>query len=422
MLSITAGFNSLQTGKQIQRSSPIRALTGRRVGSFNSLQTGKQIQSISRAPKPKRVERVEFQFPSNGKADPKLNSVIDLLRNQLFQFPSNGKADPKTAGTFSVSDVTDGFQFPSNGKADPKKESPDDTRKYRKYDCFNSLQTGKQIQRISPMRPSETSCFKFQFPSNGKADPKLIPQLRKGTIWVSIPFKREKADPKLNRTARLGFGSIFVSIPFKRESRSKVFVRASDKIFARMFQFPSNGKADPKDWKRDETRAGTKVSIPFKRESRSKGTHSQRLPRMMHCFNSLQTGKQIQSLKHSVYKLKILICFNSLQTGKQIQRITTVSFADFWQGGFQFPSNGKADPKLTSTQGTGQSETTGFNSLQTGKQIQRYSGLTDTAQKFMSVSIPFKRESRSKEKEAVRATAAIEFQFPSNGKADPKSV
>ena len=87
-----------------------------------------------------------FQFPSNGKAYPKVcgcdeASVID---NIMFQFPSNGKAYPKTKHKFfkknfrrrvsipfkreSVSKVIIGiisvggreFQFPSNGKAYPK--------------------------------------------------------------------------------------------------------------------------------------------------------------------------------------------------------------------------------------------------------------------------------------------------------------
>ena len=113
-----------------------------------------------------------FQFPSNGKADPK-PSVLEIaieIREKvsipfkresgskgereiafamaqeaaLFQFPSNGKADPKAvAGTVVVTD--EGFQFPSNGKADPK-------------EC------GWGVPAQSPNE--------FQFPSNGKADPK----------------------------------------------------------------------------------------------------------------------------------------------------------------------------------------------------------------------------------------------------------
>ena len=62
---------------------------------------------------------------------------------------------------------------------------------------------------------------------------------------------------------------------------------------------------------------------------------------------------------------------------------------------FQFPSNGKVDPKKT-----------GCN----------LRGLVN------SVSIPFKRESRSKVTIGIAVTVPIRFQFPSNGKVDPKNL
>ena len=57
---------------------------------------------------------------------------------------------------------------------------------------FNSLQTGKCIQRVVLMGMDCDEAQKFQFPSNGKVYPKRnskIFQLR--TNQVSIPFKRE---------------------------------------------------------------------------------------------------------------------------------------------------------------------------------------------------------------------------------------
>ena len=63
--------------------------------------------------------------------------------------------------------------------------------------------------------------LKFQFPSNGKVDPKTL------TIGMDeVPAE--------------------VSIPFKRESRSKGPEKAKDLINIFKFQFPSNGKVDPK--------------------------------------------------------------------------------------------------------------------------------------------------------------------------------
>ena len=104
---------------------------------------------------------------------------------------------------------------------------------------------------------------------------------------------------------------------------------------------------------------------------------------------------------------------------------------------FQFPSNGKADPKSNIVGAKGLRSPLSFNSLQTGKRIQRslkeafsHCGL------YTIVSIPFKRESGSKGLLSLKrpnpsvawesgstsrqCRLLIEFQFPSNGKADPK--
>ena len=165
-----------------------------------------------------------------------------------------------------------------------------------------------------------------------------------------------------------------VSIPFKRESGSKETQRKGQKIwYHQRFQFPSNGKADPKRHLGDEScNDSTRVSIPFKRESGSKGTQNRR--RFLYRFNSLQTGKRIQSFSHlrcsAVLSLMPNYRFNSLQTGKRIQRIPVPNISAIGIVGFQFPSNGKADPKIEEWHPPG---------------------------------------------------AEIMFQFPSNGKADPKS-
>ena len=61
-------------------------------------------------------------------------------------------------------EITDEFQFPSNGKVEPK-HSPDTSYKSA-YSGFNSLQTGKWSQ--SALEREEKRREKFQFPSNGK--------------------------------------------------------------------------------------------------------------------------------------------------------------------------------------------------------------------------------------------------------------
>ena len=136
----------------------------------------------------------------------------------MFQFPSNGKADPKKQQEFFAK-VWLEFQFPSNGKADPKDWQ---VRCITRYTArFNSLQTGKRIQSSKYARG-----------------------VRKRRD-VSIPFKRESGSKEISRQ-RIKLGSITVSIPFKRESGSKG-----------LFLYPTGFPCDC-------------VSIPFKRESVSK--------------------------------------------------------------------------------------------------------------------------------------------------------
>ena len=136
-----------------------------------------------------------------------------------------------------------------------------------------------------------------------------------------------------------------------------------------MFQFPSNGKVYPKSDRGSLDTRATNVSIPFKRESVSKG------------------GTIGISRRHSTD------CFNSLQTGKCIQSQSRIQSRQKHRPGFQFPSNGKVYPKWWRVFG-GHADTRSFNSLQTGKCIQ--SVLTQDEQSWFV------------------------FQFPSNGKVYPK--
>ena len=141
-----------------------------------------------------------------------------------------------------------------------------------------------------------------------------------------------------------------------------------------MFQFPSNGKAYPKPSLGLTEAIGllivVSVSIPFKRESVSKvATKFARPPKKPSSFNSLQTGKRIQRASVGGAVAAAEECFNSLQTGKRIQRFSPLD----WIG----------------------VEDMCFNSLQTGKRIQRAS-LPVAMILGHFVSIPFKRESVSK--------------------------
>ena len=85
------------------------------------------------------------------------------------------------------------FQFPSNGKAEPKSFHPQPKRRI----------------------------LWFQFPSNGKAEPKGYHEFRKiSQFFVSIPFKREGgAKDTENENSWVAIAK--VSIPFKREGGAK---------------------------------------------------------------------------------------------------------------------------------------------------------------------------------------------------------
>ena len=69
-----------------------------------------------------------FQFPSNGKAYPKFSNRAAINAKNEFQFPSNGKAYPKLIAIFVLIAAA----------------------------CFNSLQTGKHIQRDPILHPMGT--------------------------------------------------------------------------------------------------------------------------------------------------------------------------------------------------------------------------------------------------------------------------
>ena len=139
------------------------------------------------------------------------------------------------------------------------------------------------------------SSFTFPFPSTGKAYPKKTLQRERDANerHVSIPFKRESIS-KVYLRRFICYDHYTVSIPFKRESISKDKNIVLDVAGGLMFQFPSNGKAYPKD------DADLNIHGVLR-------------------FNSLQTGKHIQS-------------------GFVAPPIREKSE-------FPFPSNGKAYPK-----------------------------------------------------------------------------
>ena len=163
---------------------------------------------------------------------------------------------------------------------------------------------------------------------------------------VSIPFKRESGS-KVEEEEAGSAGFFGVSIPFKRESGSKVGIGVLITMIGQEFQFPSNGKADPKQGDGQIDYDHFFVSIPFKRESGSKVLSILAFfAAFLACFNSLQTGKRIQS-ENETENENAVEEFQFPSNGKADPKVYLYDL-DLLKGKrvFQFPSNGKADPKL----------------------------------------------------------------------------
>ena len=138
-----------------------------------------------------------------------------------------------------------------------------------------------------------------------------------------------------------------VSIPFKRESVSKVKVHHLH-FAPNGFQFPSNGKAYPKAFEyftggygidivfnslqtgkriqsggNDHTGDGpSTVSIPFKRESVSKDDNRKSFGTTTSVSIPFKRESVSKVLRVPTLRVRQAKSFNSLQTGKRIQRQT----------------------------------------------------------------------------------------------------
>ena len=158
------------------------------------------------------------------------------------------------------------FQFPSNGKAHGKNAItllPNTTD----MTCFNSLQTGKHMERLAGAFGWVIEKM-FQFPSNGKAHGKNRRVASQGVEWirVSIPFKRESTSKVISHQ-NISICISSVSIPFKRESTLKVKGKFCT-ISARKVSIPFKRESTWKGFGVLSAAARPRgVSIPFKRES-----------------------------------------------------------------------------------------------------------------------------------------------------------
>ena len=348
--------------------------TGETTG-FNSLQTGKRMET-------QRQHRRTF-----------------LSQLQRFQFPSNGKAHGNQWRIYS---------------------------RYGKLLSFNSLQTGKRMERKNTRISFLDLQKEFQFPSNGKEHGKTRNDgHRHARKHVSIPFKREGAwKATTSEDCTQCFSLSFNSLQTGRSMERKEFVPA-------VGQEPF-------------------VSIPFKREGAWKDQRSNPANWATDgiCFNSLQTGRSMESdeqtgqaledyivvsipfKREGAWKDRIFVqsfgegmdeSFNSLQTGRSMERAQTKMAIRLRKMSVSIPFKREGAWKVKMACLYKQHSTMSFNSLQTGRSMER-PGRRNCFRKVITVSIPFKREGAWKViAQTVNADIERMFQFPSNGKEHGKS-
>ena len=187
--------------------------------------------------------------------------------------------------------------------------------------------------------------YLFQFPSNGKVYPKWrLPLCWERVMESFNSLQTGKSIQRPGRTAPKQWRKRQVSIPFKRESLSKGWSHSKGVTSMAKFQFPSNGKVYPKcSWRvyanqtvlcfnslqtgksiqRGRLHRGwlqEKVSIPFKRESLSKVLNKTWLAK--HCSHVSIPFKResLSKVRRQDTWWSTRDSFNSLQTGKSIQR------------------------------------------------------------------------------------------------------
>ena len=132
-----------------------------------------------------------FQFPSNGKAytKPPLTQMSSSKWMRCFNSLQTGRHIQRQ-GMFKIGYVIVGFNSLQTGRHIQSRlfylHQEQDAR-------FNSLQTGRHIQREKRTRIAFNRLTKFQFPSNGKAYTKECGRhyRLRHCHKVSIPFKRE---------------------------------------------------------------------------------------------------------------------------------------------------------------------------------------------------------------------------------------
>ena len=190
----------------------------------------------------------------------------------------------------------------------------------------------------------EEDLYKFQFPSNGKAhsDRRAFRALSDG-LRVSIPFKREGSFRRGEKAVRYVVRSN-VSIPFKREGsfRLEIGMVVVNLVPSPCFNSLQTGRLiQTNEFEFFVCYCGRKFQFPSNGKAHSDLSSCKTLLRYSSSFNSLQTGRHIQTCSSSNRISGVHAGFHSLQTGRHIQ---TETYYERYErhNRFPFPSNGKA--------------------------------------------------------------------------------
>ena len=150
---------------------------------------------------------------------------------------------------------------------------------------------------------------------------KIVELVTSSAAPVSIPFKRERgAKVSLPEYATL-LGTI-VSIPFKRERGAKDVADGNYRLDYNGFNSLQTGTRSQRRPESQRRTNGLQVSIPFKRERGAKDNLSWRLPEVPFVSIPFKRERGYKGKREWFYDPD-LYSFNSLQTGKRIQRLPT---------------------------------------------------------------------------------------------------
>ena len=184
----------------------------------------------------------------------------------------------------------------------------------------------------------------FQFPSNGKArgNSRVRYHDSRCRDFVSIPFKREGTGKPLQMQIQELLQQMF-QFPSNGKARGNQRSQLATTAVSILFQFPSNGKARGNKVIETVINGNIRISFQFPSNGKARGNieHESEVQFSIQ-FQFPSNGKARGNIARARHPLKMLLSFNSLQTGRHVETRVGTSVEIRTEDQFQFPSNGKA--------------------------------------------------------------------------------